>query len=55
MSESRDEAKIVMSDAEKRRQRMRSIAIAVALAAIAVLFFFVTIVRMGANIANRPL
>jgi hypothetical protein len=47
-----------MEDAEKerqRRQRMRSIAIAWILAALAVLFFIVTIVRLGGNVANRPL
>ena len=45
-----------MLDAEaKRRQRLRSIAIAWALAAIALMFFLVTIVRLGANVANRPL
>ena len=43
-------------DAEaKRRQRLRSLAIAWALAAIALMFFLVTIVRLGANVANRPL
>jgi hypothetical protein len=47
-----------MLDAEKerqRRQRMRSVAIAWILAALAVLFFIVTIVRLGGNVANRPL
>jgi hypothetical protein len=47
-----------MDDAEKqrqRRQRMRSIAIAWVLAALVVLFFIVTIVRLGGNVANRPL
>lgn len=39
----------------RRRQRLRSIAIAWALAAIALMFFLVTIVRLGANVANRPL
>jgi hypothetical protein len=39
----------------KRRQRLRSIAIAWALAAIALMFFLVTIVRLGANVASRPL
>jgi hypothetical protein len=38
----------------KRRQRLRSLAIAWALAAIALMFFLVTIVRLGANVANRP-
>ncbi len=47
-----------MQDAEKerqRRQRMRSVAIAWVLAALVVLFFIVTIVRLGGNVANRPL
>ena len=34
------------------RQRMRSLAIAWALAALVVLFFVVTIVRLGANVAH---
>ncbi len=44
-----------MNDAEdgrQRRQRMRSLAIAWALAGLAVLFFIVTIVRLGANVAH---
>ena len=46
---------LVMTDEEderQRRQRMRSLAIAWALAALAVLFFVVTIVRLGANVAH---
>jgi sugar phosphate isomerase/epimerase len=39
----------------ERRQRMRSIAIAVALGAMVVMFYAATIVRMGGNVANRPL
>ncbi|MGA7373290.1 MAG: hypothetical protein WBQ20_10275 [Methyloceanibacter sp.] len=39
-------------DEQKRRQRMRSLAIAWALAAMAVLFFVVTMVRLGANVAH---
>ncbi len=43
-------------DAEaKRRQRMRSIAIALALAGIALMFYLVTIIRLGANVANRAI
>lgn len=41
--------------AQARRQRMRSIAIAVILAALVVLFYAATIVRMGANVLDRPL
>lgn len=47
-----------MHDAEherKRRERTRSIAIAWILAALALLFFIVTIVRLGGNVADRPL
>lgn len=47
-----------MQDAEKerqRRQRMRSVAIAWILAGLVVLFFVVTIVRLGGNVAQRPL
>ena len=39
----------------KRRQRMRSLAIAWILAGLVVLFFIVTIVRLGGNIAVRPI
>src|SRR5208337_2473598 len=42
-------------DEAKRRQRLRSMAIAWALFALAVMFFLVTIVRLGANVANRPI
>jgi hypothetical protein len=47
-----------MDDAEierKRRQRKRSLAIAGILVALVVLFFIVTIVRLGGNVAVRPL
>jgi hypothetical protein len=47
-----------MNDAEqerKRRQRKRNIAIAWILVALAVLFFVVTIVRLGGNVANRAM
>ncbi|WP_193427412.1 hypothetical protein [Methyloceanibacter superfactus] len=47
-----------MDDAEaerKRRQRRRSLAIAGILFALVVLFFIVTIVRLGGNVAVRAL
>jgi hypothetical protein len=44
----------VLSDEAKRRRRLRSFAIAWGLFGLAVLFFLVTIVRLGANVANRP-
>jgi hypothetical protein len=47
-----------MNDADKerkRRQRMRSLAIAWILAGLVLLFFVVTIVRLGGNVALRPI
>lgn len=38
---------------QKKRRRQRSIAIALILAALVALFYAVTIVRIGANIAER--
>lgn len=43
-----------LSEEQEKQRRNRSIAIAWALGALAVLFFVVTIVRLGANVANRP-
>ena len=43
-----------LTEEQQKRRRSRSIAIAWALAAMAALFFVVTIVRLGANVANRP-
>jgi hypothetical protein len=42
-------------DERQRRQRMRSLAIAWALGALVILFFIVTIVRLGGNVAVRPI
>ena len=47
-----------MDDADKerkRRQRMRSLAIAWILAGLVLLFFIVTIVRLGGNVAIRQI
>jgi hypothetical protein len=47
-----------MHDADKerkRRQRMRSVAIAWILAGLVLLFFIVTIVRLGGNVALRQI
>jgi hypothetical protein len=43
-----------LSEGQKKRRRSRSLAIAWALVAMATLFFVVTIVRLGANVMNRP-
>ena len=42
-----------LTDKQIRRRRARSIAIAVTLAVLVVLFYLVTIVRIGCNIAAR--
>ncbi len=47
--------RVVLTDAQKRRQRARSVAIALALAAFVALFYVVTIVKIGSNIANAPM
>lgn len=38
----------------ERRKRARSLAIAWALGGLVVLFFVMTLVRLGANVASRP-
>jgi hypothetical protein len=40
---------------QERRRRHRSIAIGLALGALVILFWAVTIVRLGGNVANRTL
>jgi hypothetical protein len=47
--------RIVLTEEEKRRQRIRSIMIGFSLAGVALLFFLVTLVRLGSNVAVRPL
>ena len=42
-------------DERKRRQRKRSLAIAWILVGLVVLFFIVTIVRLGGNVAVRSI
>jgi hypothetical protein len=54
-SHEEEDVPVVLTEEAKRRQRLRSIAIAWALFALAVMFFLVTIVRLGANVANRPI
>jgi hypothetical protein len=45
----------VLTPEQLRRRRTRSIAIALGLAALAVMFFLVTIIRLGGNVADRSL
>jgi predicted nucleic acid-binding Zn ribbon protein len=45
----------VWTEEQLKRRRQRNMAIAWTLAALIVLFFVVTIVKLGGNVANRPL
>jgi hypothetical protein len=47
--------RMVLTAEEMRRRRVRSIVMALGLGALAVLFFLVTLVKLGGNVANRPL
>jgi hypothetical protein len=55
MSEQDPPPGIVLTEEQKRRRRARSIAIALALGALVLMFYFVTIVKLGPNVMNRPL
>ena len=46
---------IRLTPEQRRLRKARSIAIALALAAMVGLIYWVTIVRLGANVLNRPL
>lgn len=46
---------IALTPEELRRRRIRSLVIGWGLGVLAVLFFLVTLVKLGGNIANRPL
>lgn len=47
------EEPVRMTEAQLRRRKARSVAIALALAAFVALFYFVTIAKIGGNIASR--
>ncbi len=47
-----DEKGIRLNEAQRRRRRGRSIAIAVTLGVLVLLFYAVTIVRLGGNVAT---
>ena len=40
---------------EKKKQRQRNLALAAMLAAFVALVYVVTVVKLGANVLNRPL
>ena len=46
---------IKLSEEQLRARRSRSIAIALALGAFVVVIFLVTLVRLGSNVATRPM
>ena len=50
-----DDNGIVLTEEQKRRRRARSIAIALVLGALVLLVYFVTIVKLGPGVLNRPL
>ncbi|WP_333585319.1 hypothetical protein [Phenylobacterium sp.] len=43
------------TEAQQRARRGRNIALALGLVAFAILVFLVTVVRLGANVLDRPL
>jgi len=43
------------TEEQVKRRRQRNLAIAWTLAGLIILFFVVTIVKLGGNVANRPL
>ena len=49
------DAGVKPTDAERAKQRRRSIAIALMLVGLVVLFYLVTVVRMGGNVAKRAI
>ena len=50
-----EETGIVLTEEQKRRRRARSVAIALTLVALVVIFFAVTLVRLGGNVASRTM
>ncbi|WP_173796186.1 hypothetical protein [Hartmannibacter diazotrophicus] len=46
---------IELTPEQKRRRRNRNVAIGVALGAMVVLFYMITIVKIGGNIASRTM
>ncbi len=44
---------VTLTDAQQKMRRRRNIAIALILAALPIMFFASTIIRLGANVADR--
>nr|WP_321445459.1 hypothetical protein [uncultured Cohaesibacter sp.] len=47
--------KINLTDEQKKRRHKRSVAIALSLGVLVVMFYAVTLVKMGAEVLNRPM
>jgi hypothetical protein len=50
-----DNNPLILTDEQKRRQRRRNIAIGVVLFALVAIFYAITVVKMGGNVAGRTL
>ncbi|WP_171022075.1 MULTISPECIES: hypothetical protein [Cohaesibacter] len=46
---------IHLTEDQKKRRNKRSLAIALSLGALVVLFYSITLVKMGAEVLNRPM
>jgi len=46
---------INLTEDQKKRRNKRSLAIALTLGALVVLFYSITLVKMGAEVLNRPM
>lgn len=47
--------RVELTQAQKKARRSRSVALALVLAAVVAIFYFVTIVKLGPSVFNRPL
>ena len=53
--EKKEQEEIVWTEELLRDRRKRATIMAIALLAFIALFFWVTLIKLGANVANRPL
>ena len=50
-----DDDRVNLTEAQKKARRNRSIALAVALVGFVVIMYFVTIIKLGPSILDRPM